>query len=79
MALAAADTVFGDDSGGVVRDIQFEQLMLLDDRTEVTAVATVEGTGVAEFAVETDQDGERVRQAVATLRTVDDQCRPSTP
>ena len=79
MALAATYTLFGaTDSGGVVTDIQFEQLMLLDDRTEVTAVATVEGTGVAEFAVETDQDGERIRQAVATLRTADDQCRPTS-
>ena len=77
MALAAADAMFGDDSGRVATDIQFEQLLLLDERTEVTAVATVESPGVAEFAVETDQDGERIRQAVATLRAVDDESRPA--
>ena len=77
MALAATDAVFGDDSRHVVTDIQFEQLMLLDERTEVTAVAMVEGNGVAEFAVETDQDGERIRQAVATLNAVDDESRPA--
>ena len=75
MALAAAELVFGDNSG--VRDVQFEQLMLLDEHTEVTAVAAVTGTGLAEFAVETEQDGERARQAVATLTEVDDETRPA--
>lgn len=75
MALAAAELVFGD--SGEVQDVRFEQLMLLDGHSEVTAVAAVEGTGVAEFAVETDQDGERVRQAVATLTAVDDESRPA--
>ncbi|MCI4674265.1 sulfolipid-1 biosynthesis phthioceranic/hydroxyphthioceranic acid synthase [Candidatus Mycolicibacterium alkanivorans] len=75
MALAAAELVFGESSA--VRDVQFEQLMLLDEHTEVTAVAAVAGTGVAEFAVAADQDGERVRQAVATLSAVDDEARPA--
>jgi acyl transferase domain-containing protein len=74
MALAAAELVFGE--GSDVRDVIFEKLMLLDAHTEATSVATVERAGVAEFAVETDQDGERVRQAVATLTAVDD---PSAP
>ena len=68
MALAAADLVFGGgDSSGEVRDVGFEQLMLLDDHTEVTATATVGAGGAAEFGVQTDIDGERVRHAVATL------------
>lgn len=74
MALAATELVFG--AGSEVRDIQFEQLMLLDEHTDVTAVAAVTGTAAAEFAVETEQDGERVRQAVATLTEVDDDSRP---
>ena len=75
MALAASELVFGDDSG--VRDIQFERLMLLDEHTDVTAVAAVTGTGVAEFSVETEQDGERARQAVATLTAVDGDSTPA--
>lgn len=68
MALAAADLVFGgSDSTGEVRDVGFEQLMLLDDHTEVTATATVGTGGAAEFGVQTDIDGERVRHAMATL------------
>ncbi len=68
MALAAANLVFGeDDYGGEVRDVVFEQLMLLDEHTEVTAAATAVADGVAEFTVQTDVDGERVRHAVATL------------
>lgn len=75
MALAAAQTMFGDHHE--VGDIQFEQLMLLDESTEVTAVATAVGTGAAEFEVETDQDGERIRQAVAILRAAGDTARPA--
>ncbi len=56
MALAAAR-----DSarrGGEVRDISFEQMLLLDEETPVSAVATVRSPGVVEFAVETYQGGE---------------------
>ncbi len=66
MALAAAHTVFGEDSE--VRDIRFEQLLLLNDETPVTAVGTVEAPGVVEFVVQTDQEGEQTRRAVAVLR-----------
>ena len=75
MALAAAETLWDTSE---VADVQFEALMLLDESTEVTAVATVAGTGTAEFTVETDQDGERTRQATATLRSVADDTRPAS-
>ncbi|MET0702063.1 MAG: SDR family NAD(P)-dependent oxidoreductase, partial [Mycobacterium sp.] len=74
MSLAAAETLFG---AAEVGDIRFEQLMLLDESTQVTAVATVESPGAAEFTVQTDQDGERVRQAVAELRAAADGARPA--
>ncbi|CAN5210405.1 mycocerosate synthase [soil metagenome] len=75
MALAAAETLW---DATEVTDVQFEALMLLDESTEVTAVATVTGALVAEFAVETDQEGERTRQASATLRAVTDDSRPAS-
>ena len=68
MALAAADLVFGDaDCGSEVRDVGFEELMLLDEHIEVTASTAVTANGLAEFVVQTETDGERVRHAVATL------------
>ncbi len=66
MALSAARTVLGEDSE--VRDIRFEDLLLLTDQTPVAAVASVEGPGVVEFSVETDHEGERSRRAVAILK-----------
>jgi acyl transferase domain-containing protein/acyl carrier protein len=75
MSLAAAELVFGDDCE--VRDVQFEQLMLLDEHTDVTSIAEVAGSAMAEFAVETEQDGERIRQAVATLAGIDDHTPPA--
>ena len=73
MALAAADLVFGSgENRGEVRDISFEQLLLLDEHTEVTATATVGAGGIAEFAVQTDVEGERVRHAVAGLARCED-------
>lgn len=74
MALAAAETLW---DATEVADVQFEALMLLDESTELTAVATVVGTGTAEFVVETDQEGDRTRQATAILRTVADDSRPA--
>ncbi len=73
MALAAAGLVFGGSLGfgSEVRDVKFEQLMLLDEHTEVTATATVGASGAAEFTVQTDIDGERVRHAAATLTAAD--------
>ena len=42
-------------SASEVRDIRFEEMLLLDDETPVGAVATVEAPGGATFVVETDQ------------------------
>ena len=66
MALAAARTVHGD--AGEVHDISFDQLLLLEESTEVSATATVLGAGSADFAVETYQQGEQIKRATATLR-----------
>ena len=49
MALAAAHQVLGEHSE--VRDIRFEEMLLLDDETSVGTVATVEAPGVANFVV----------------------------
>jgi acyl transferase domain-containing protein len=68
MALSAARTVFGDTSE--VRDIRFEDLLLLDEHTPVSAVASVEAPDAAKFGVETDQDGARTRHAGAVLHAV---------
>ncbi len=69
MALAAAQTIFGDDSE--VRDVRFEQALLLDEQTIVGTSASVSSPGVVDFTVETSQEGEQVRQASAVLHTAD--------
>ena len=70
MALAAAHAVFGEASE--VRDIGFEQMLLLDEQTPVAAAASVEAPGVVEFAVETVEDGEHTRRASAVLHAGDE-------
>jgi polyketide synthase 5 len=75
MALAAARTILG--AASEVGDIRFEQMLLLDDRTPVTAAASVASPGIINFTVETDQDGECVRRASAVLRAVEDVDQPS--
>ncbi|MDT7737308.1 MAG: polyketide synthase 5, partial [Mycobacterium sp.] len=75
MALAAARTVLGEQSE--VRDIRFEQMLLLDEKTPVDAVFTVASPGVGHFMVETDRDGEHVRRAAALLHAVDDEEQPA--
>ena len=66
MACAAARTVLGEKSE--VRDIRFEETLLLDDKTPVSAVASVTSPGVVDFVVETNQDGEHtIRRATAVL------------
>ncbi|MGA9611705.1 MAG: type I polyketide synthase, partial [Mycobacterium sp.] len=74
MALAAAQTVLGEASE--VRDIRFEEMLLLDDETPVGAIASVEAPGVVTFVIETDQDGEHTRRASAVLRAVVDTDHP---
>lgn len=74
MALAAARTVFGERSE--VRDIRFEAMLLLDDETPLSAVASVTPTGAVDFAVETFQDGTQIRRAAAMLHAETDEDQP---
>ncbi|WP_044096392.1 type I polyketide synthase, partial [Mycobacterium canetti] len=74
MALAAARAVLGEASE--VRDIRFEQMLLLDDETPIGVTATVEAPGVVPLTVETAGDGERARKASAVLHTADGDDRP---
>lgn len=74
MALAAARTAFGETSE--VRDIRFEAMLLLDDETPISAVASVAPTGSIDFAVETFQDGTQIRRAAAMLQAAVDEGHP---
>jgi acyl transferase domain-containing protein/acyl carrier protein len=67
MALTAARTVLGDASE--VRDVRFEQMLLVDQETPVSALAAVTLPGVVEFVVETFQEGARVQRATAVLHS----------
>jgi acyl transferase domain-containing protein/NADPH:quinone reductase-like Zn-dependent oxidoreductase/NAD(P)-dependent dehydrogenase (short-subunit alcohol dehydrogenase family)/acyl carrier protein len=71
MALASAAEVLGPDSE--VRDIRFEQMLMLDDETSVSAVASAEDAGVVDFVVQTDREGERTRRAAAMLHIANDE------
>jgi polyketide synthase 3/4 len=74
MALAAARVALGEESE--VRDIKFEQMLLLDDETQASSAATVVAPGVVEFAVDTHEEGERVRRSSAVLHAVTDLKQP---
>ncbi|MEB4209233.1 sulfolipid-1 biosynthesis phthioceranic/hydroxyphthioceranic acid synthase [Mycobacterium sp. 94-17] len=74
MAMAAARTIFGESSEA--RDVRFETMLLLDDETPVSAVASVTATGAVDFAVQTVQDGAQTRRATAALHPVADEDRP---
>jgi polyketide synthase 5 len=74
MALAAARAVLGEASE--VRDIRFEQMLLLDAETTVGATASLEASTVASFSVETNEDGTNVRWASAVLHAADENYRP---
>ncbi len=76
MALAAASTVFGEASG--VRDVRFEQMLLLDEETQISLTATAEVPGALAFSVETTEEGMQVRRASAVLHDVDDENQPPT-
>lgn len=65
MACAAARNVFGDEFE--VRDIRFEATLLLDERTTVTAAASVLSPDTADFVVETCEPSAPVRRATAML------------
>ena len=75
MALAAARAVLGEASE--VRDIRFEQVLLLDEQTTVGASASLSSPGVVDFAVETNQGGEQARQATAVLHAAEDEQPPA--
>ncbi|WP_328359223.1 type I polyketide synthase [Mycobacterium sp. NBC_00419] len=75
MALAAAHTVLGD--AAEVRDISFEQALLLDEHTSVGASTTVSAPGILEFVVESDQGGTLTRQAAAVLHAADGDQAPA--
>ena len=75
MALAAARAVLGEASE--VRDIRFEQALLLDEQTTVGASAALSSPGVADFTVETNQGGEHARQAAAVLHAADEEQPPA--
>ncbi|MDX1872717.1 sulfolipid-1 biosynthesis phthioceranic/hydroxyphthioceranic acid synthase [Mycolicibacterium sp. 120266] len=66
MALAAAKTVLGDSAE--VHEISFDEMLLLEDSTVVSAESTVAAPGRASFLVETYQDGEQIQRADAVLR-----------
>ncbi|MGE2725632.1 sulfolipid-1 biosynthesis phthioceranic/hydroxyphthioceranic acid synthase [Mycolicibacterium pulveris] len=74
MALTAARTVLGENCE--VRDISFEQMLMLDEQTPITTLVSVEAPGVVEFEVVTDHDGEHTRRAVARLHVTDDEPAP---
>jgi polyketide synthase 5 len=77
MALAAARAIHGENA--LIRDVRFEQMLLLEEKTPVAAVATVASPGVVNFAVEAEQEGERARRASAVLDAgTEDEERPPT-
>lgn len=69
MALTAARTSLGE--AAEVRDVSFEQMLLLDDETPVGAIGTVEAPGIVKFVVETVEDGEHARRASAVLHAAE--------
>jgi polyketide synthase 5 len=75
MALAAARAVLGE--AAEVRDIRFEQALLLDEQTAVGASASVASPGVVDFIVETNQGGEQARQATAVLHAAEAEQPPA--
>nr|WP_156687033.1 type I polyketide synthase [Mycobacterium sp. Marseille-P9652] len=77
MALAAARTVFGEAAG--VRDVRFEQMLLLDEETQISLTATAEVPGHLTFAVDTSEDGLQTRRASAVLEALEDAAEPAQP
>src|SRR5271163_3253101 len=74
MACAAARTVLGENSE--VRDIRFEAMLLLDNETPVSAVASVISPDAVDFVVETFGEGTQVRRATAVLHAGGDEDQP---
>ncbi|MBJ7338424.1 sulfolipid-1 biosynthesis phthioceranic/hydroxyphthioceranic acid synthase [Mycolicibacterium sp.] len=76
MALAAARAVLGDASEA--RDLVFEELLLLEAQTPISAVASITSEGAIDFQVTTRQEGQEIRRAAAVLHTVDGQPEPGS-
>ena len=70
MALAAAHTVLGETSE--VRDVRFEQALLLDEQTTIGASASPSLSGAVEFTVEAYRGGKKTRLSTAVLHAADD-------
>jgi acyl transferase domain-containing protein/acyl carrier protein len=70
MALSAAYAVFGDNCE--VRDINFEQMLLLDEVTPMTTIASRDTSGAVNLAMQTEHEGEQTRRATAVLHAVDE-------
>jgi polyketide synthase 5 len=75
MALAAARAVLGE--AAEVRDIRFEQALLLDEQTTVGASAALSSPGVVDFTVDTNQGGEQARLATAALHAAEEEQPPA--
>ncbi|WP_099020977.1 sulfolipid-1 biosynthesis phthioceranic/hydroxyphthioceranic acid synthase [Mycolicibacterium palauense] len=75
MAVAAARTVLGEQSE--VRDVRFEQTLLLDEQTTAASSGVVESPGLLEFTVQTQREGEPVRRAGAILAAAADSEAPA--
>lgn len=74
MALTAARIAIGADSE--VRDLRFEQTLLLDEETEISAAATLDSPDKLTFVVETSDESGRTGRARAALRGVEDTQEP---
>ncbi|MBO0675930.1 SDR family NAD(P)-dependent oxidoreductase [Mycolicibacterium sp. S2-37] len=74
MASAAAGVVFG--AGTEVRDLHLGPALPIDERTAIAVSASLSSPGVVDFAVESNGDGRRRRQATATLHAADDDQPP---
>lgn len=75
MALAAARTAIGDEAE--VRDIRFERMLLLEERTPLHAEAALRIPGAFDFGVDTEQDGQRERRASAVLQAAESDGPPA--
>lgn len=59
-----------------MRDIKFEQTLLLDEQTVVSSAATIAAPGILQFAVESHQEGEPARRASAMLHALEEMPQP---
>ena len=74
MALAAARATLGEASE--VRDIRFEQMLLLDDETPVAAAASVHRPASSTSWWRPTRTGNATRRATAVLHAADDEQQP---